>query len=381
VKNSKKQKTWGIGDIRVRAIRGPHPDGRWYFRAERYEGTTTFPVWSGWATREEAERVLAKMILVGKDKGPSESRRGEEVSTVTDVLELWLGSVLARPLVKKTTVAATKASLRHLNRHLGTIPVDRLDLVTLDRYVEARFRESADKTTAGGTIDLELTKLRTAWTWARRRMYVPDRILEIPRVEIVGKPKYTPTSDEWSAILERLARLPWVHRLLLIQGCTGARLHEVVRMTWADVDLDTCTLRVPAGTKTGDRPVAIHESLRDYLAAVPESERVGRLIGDVTERTAMSRIYVYLQEACEAVGIPRIGTHALRRMVVDQYYRGGADVGTVAAQLGQSPETALKYYRRATHADRARAVALAGLEVPGAKPMGKLIVMPNRRTG
>ena len=95
----------------------------------------------------------------------------------------------------------------------------------------------------------------------------------------------------------------------------------------------------------------------------------------------MSRVYVYLREACEAVGIPRIGTHALRRMVVDQYYRGGADIGTVAAQLGQSPETALKYYRKATHADRARAVALAGLEVPGAKPMGKVIVMPNRKTG
>ena len=37
---------------------------------------------------------------------------------------------------------------------------------------------------------------------------------------------------------------------------------------------------------------------------------------------------------------------------------------TVAAQLGQSPETALKYLRRATSSDRARAVVLSGLGVP-----------------
>ncbi len=78
----------------------------------------------------------------------------------------------------------------------------------------------------------------------------------------------------------------------------------------------------------------------------------------------MTRTHTYLKEACEKIGIPRIGTHALRRMVVDEYYRGGADIGTVADQLGQSPETALKYDRRSTRPDRARAVALAGLGVP-----------------
>ena len=138
-------------------------------------------------------------------------------------------------------------------------------------------------------------------------------------------------------------------------------------------------IRVPADSKTGFRPVTIPESLRDFLATIPEERRVGRLLGEVTEKTIMTRIYVYLKEACSAVGIPRIGTHAFRRMVVDQYYLGGADVGTVAAQLGQSPETALKYYRNATSADRARAVTLAGLGVPKGVTETNLIYLPRRR--
>ena len=48
-------------------------------------------------------------------------------------------------------------------------------------------------------------------------------------------------------------------------------------------------------------------------------------------------------------------------MVIDQYYENGVDVGTVAAQLGQSPKIALKYYRQATRTNKQRAVLQAGI--------------------
>ncbi len=373
----KKPKPWGLGKIRVRAVRGPRQDGRWYFRAERYEGETGVPVWTAWATLDEATQKVACLVAAGEDlearENPGESRT---VRTIRDVLELWLGAVESRPLAKATTISIARASLRHLNKHLGSLPVDRLDLIVLDRYVEKRFHEAPNPRTAGGTIDLELTKLQAAWTWARRRKLVPDHPIELPTIEIIGRDKYTPTPEQWSSILNQLRRLPWVYRLLLIQGCTGARVHEVARLTWDDIELTTCVIRVPADSKTGFRPVTIPESLRDFLAAIPEDRRVGRLLGEVTEKTIMTRIYVYLKEACSAVGIPRIGTHALRRMVVDQYYRGGADIGTVAAQLGQSPETALKFYRKATSTDRTRAVVLAGLGVPKGVTENYLIYLP-----
>ena len=48
-------------------------------------------------------------------------------------------------------------------------------------------------------------------------------------------------------------------------------------------------------------------------------------------------------------------------MVIDQYYEHGVDVGTVAAQLGQSPKIALQYYRQATRSNKERAVLQAGI--------------------
>jgi integrase len=73
---------------------------------------------------------------------------------------------------------------------------------------------------------------------------------------------------------------------------------------------------------------------------------------------------VQLREYCDTAGVRRFTVHGIRRMVIDQYYTAGVDVGTVAQQLGQSPEVALRYYRQSTPAQRRRAVALAGLLAP-----------------
>ena len=46
---------------------------------------------------------------------------------------------------------------------------------------------------------------------------------------------------------------------------------------------------------------------------------------------------------------PMGGKHIDRvdcRMVIDQLYEKGVDVGTVGKMVGQSPKIALKYYRR-----------------------------------
>ena len=72
----------------------------------------------------------------------------------------------------------------------------------------------------------------------------------------------------------------------------------------------------------------------------------------------------YLKTACKEVGVRYFTCHAVRRMVIDQYYENGVDVGTVAQQLGQSPQVALRYYRRATRMRQREAVLLAGIGEP-----------------
>jgi integrase len=82
----------------------------------------------------------------------------------------------------------------------------------------------------------------------------------------------------------------------------------------------------------------------------------------VTKGTIQSQLSQrYLKETCQRLGIRYFTPHAVRRMVIDQYYENGVDVGTVAAQLGQSPRIALKYYRQATRTNKQRAVLQAGI--------------------
>ena len=61
---------------------------------------------------------------------------------------------------------------------------------------------------------------------------------------------------------------------------------------------------------------------------------------------------------------PMGGKHIDRvdcRVVIDQLYEKGVDVGTVGKMVGQSPKIALKYYRQARHSDMERAARFAGL--------------------
>jgi len=264
------------------------------------------------------------------------------------------------------TLAIARICCRHLLGHLGVVQLDKLDFSTLDDYQKARQAEAekSETTVAAGTINLELNKMRAAWSWGRDRNYVPDRRLKLPKVQGYGRRKYTPTRKEWTALLGWAERIPWFHRLLLIQGCTGARIHEVAQLQWSDVDLEGCIIRIPENTKGGSRPVFIDPSLSKHLAETPERERRGAILTNVAERTVMTGTYQHLKRACEELCIPRFGTHALRRMVVDAYYRNGAEIKSVAEQLGQSPETAIRYYRKATSKDKRKAVEKAGLGVP-----------------
>ena len=68
-----------------------------------------------------------------------------------------------------------------------------------------------------------------------------------------------------------------------------------------------------------------------------------------------------LESACKAAQVPYFTPHGLRRMVIDQLYTSGVDVGTVAAMLGQSPQVALRYYRQARRSDKETAARIAGL--------------------
>lgn len=55
-----KPEPFGVDGLRVRVFRGQREDGRWYWRADRYENSKKRCVWAGWAHQEEVPELIAR---------------------------------------------------------------------------------------------------------------------------------------------------------------------------------------------------------------------------------------------------------------------------------------------------------------------------------
>jgi len=198
-----------------------------------------------------------------------------------------------------------------------------------------------------------------------RRGLVENR--RLPKPHIQHKPvrdKYTPSREEFWQVVDALDR--WPALALIILGSTGGRIGEIANMRWEEMDLDRNEMLLDG--KNGPRPVVIPAQMAEKLNELMPESGVGRVF-EVTVGTMRSQLSQhYLKRTCREQGVRYFTPHAVRRMVIDQYYEHGVDVGTVAAQLGQSPKVALKYYRQATRSNESRAVAVAGIgERPAAE--------------
>jgi integrase len=351
-KKTRKPKT-SVGPIRIRAVRGPRDDGAWYWRAVKYEGGKENTVLTMWGSQTQVERVVAAHLAAGTEDEPK-ARQADRVDSVKDLLEVWVASQDARHDISNRTQAIYRLSGRHLITLMGSVILRRLDTAPMETYRDTRIRGGA----ATRTVELDLEILRRAWNWAMRRGLVENR--KLSKVKIEHKPvrdKYTPSREEFWRVVDALDR--WPALALIILGSTGGRIGEIAAMKWEEMDLDRCQVLLDG--KNGPRPVSIPSGMVEEFKKLMPTSGTGRVF-EVTEGTMRSQLsQQYLKNVCPRIGVRYFTPHAVRRMVLDQYYDNGVDVGTVAAQLGQSPGVALKYYRQATRTNKQRAVAVAGI--------------------
>lgn len=360
----KRPKAFGIGDVRARAIRGPK-EGRWYWRAEIHaEGGRT--VWTGWASRKEAQEIVARMVADGieppKPAGKDELHP-DDVRTVGDLLDVWLGMQGDRADIRETSLRVYRASVARILPIAGHMPIGRFGVRQMELIRDTMLRQGC----APRTVLLDLQRMRTAWLWGQEMTICPADMLRMPGVRQEKKEKRTPTAGEVARVLEHVT-IPWRRVGLELMWGTGIRIGELASLTWADVDLTMGELHV-AG-KTGPRMVPLDEPTVRVLRAWREVSRgEGQLLG-VEYNTGRVCIREAIDEACEAAGVRRFTSHGLRRAVADRLQRAGVDVATAAKLLGHSPQVMLTYYRQATESDLRDAVRRAEL---GHLPAGDVV--------
>lgn len=356
-----------LGAVGVYVVRGPREDRRWYWQASCTVAGKRKTIWSGWATKGEAERAACKArAALPTDLTTVEAQAKQEANaglTVAALLERWIEDCQGRPYIAWRTLKTYNDAATNLTRLIGGYGVVEISILETQGYINARHKEGLRVRTAWA----EMSIFRTAWRWGRAAK-LHDEPLHLPaqssiKLEKVRAPR--PTREEawatWDAL--RAQEAPqWMIRAYLLGIVTGARTGEIHAARVGDIDLDAGEVRIGRDldederTKTGSRiayldPAAI-ETLRPHIEGREPDER---FIGDRAQST-ICHAHRYIRAACRAADVPEHALYGLRRSATDAFYDAGAKPEEEAAAMGHSIEVAQRNYRR-IRAEQARAAA------------------------
>ncbi len=126
------------------------------------------------------------------------------------------------------------------------------------------------------------------------------------------------------------------HLIIILAVLTGARITELTRMKWDDVDLDNGCIRV-VGKGEKYREIIIAKRLEDEL----ERSRNGTpyiIKNMVSSDTPLApdTAYYIIKKIAKRAGIPALSPHDLRRLYAGEFLRLGKDPACLQEQLGHS---------------------------------------------
>tara|TARA_R100000458_G_C8278499_1_gene254793 strand:- start:9490 stop:10818 length:1329 start_codon:yes stop_codon:yes gene_type:complete len=405
-----------MGDICIRETRGPNNNGLFYWRAEWYlkgELGKQSVKSLGWLTRQRAIEAGSELLRSGAHlRRPSvldHYEASETLVTVEDLMQTWMAYQSKRP--------RRECSENHLNamkyatkRILGSPekPALRNKPIKMltDHNQMASWTWSYDGPRRSvNTLHQDYKTLRAAFRWASDNRYIDLGVNQFCRLQLPALPSpdkedyinnhHTPTNNECEEVYRYLkaqtlrenAR-PQISpsasaAVFLTLWSTGARVSEVVGLTWGDIDLRDLDERGTRGTR---RTILFKKTKTKVVRRVLMSVRLQKELSDLRSQMdprqlrddapiflsssesskAVSRRAVHnkIQRACKELGIETFSAHGLRRLAADTMCRRGAKAESAAKILGHSVEMMMKIYRTISVQELDEAMELANLGMP-----------------
>lgn len=350
-------------------------EGKWRVRAtaggKRISATIE-------GTKDEATDALHRMLAAAID-----SRHVRAKGSVSDLLDRWMA---VAQIADTTRTDWASVIAKHIEPHIGHRKAYRLTGADLDAYYAKLIKAgvSAERVRRVHSI------LRVAFTQAvkwREVAHNPTANATPPKQKR-RRPKTASAKDiskliaaaEKDDAKTRDGRHAWFGGLavwLLVAADTGARLAEVCRLRWVDVDLDGGSVRIISTKTDTERRVAIGPDTVDALKRWRKTCRetwlsVGAgwsddawVFGDpLTGRSwAPSTVSHRLMRLRRSVGLEGVRIGHLRHHVATELLAAGMDPKAVAGRLGHAkPSTTLDIYAAWVPArDQEAAAVLAAL--------------------
>ena len=349
--------------------RGQRANGRSYWRAWTQHNGTTISRYR-WGTAAEIRRWLQMLPVTTVKTKPAQAYT--QIRSVGEMVQAWLAWVKLHRASR--THANRRSQAKRLKAHpLWNVPVGQLAVTHLETYAWARHNDGI----AWSTIQQELAAVSGAHTWAQRRGHLTPRTLympELPRDETPRRPARTPTPGEVAAVVEWLEQqdTTWPAPALRLMWAFGCRPSALLELEWSAVDLvqRTATLRGKGKRRTVPIPVAAFEVLVQLQATPPRVDpRAGprvpaRVLGLAVTSSALG---YHVDQACEALELPRFPLRGLRRAMDDRLMRQRVDAGVLKGVQGHSATVAVEHYRTPTLEEMAKAMG------DGRLPRGEVV--------
>jgi len=189
----------------------------------------------------------------------------------------------------------------------------------------------------------------------------------------VEAPRYRPERKEvWSVEQLRIflsgARNHKLFPLWLTAVCTGARLGELLALTWADIAADLGAIRInKSAQRIGGEWVVLEPKTASGNRVIPIPQAVVDAVREIASTLAKhtERVFPYspeyvaeeLRKECERLGLPKMTMHRLRHLHGSLLLAEGLPVPEVSQRLGHSsPAITMAIYAHALRQDRAAEV-------------------------
>lgn len=298
--------------------------------------------WTPATARKEALRLLSE-IATGVDPTVERKKR-RSTPTVAEAAKTFLED--HSPKLKEMTA---KEYQRHLRDYI--IPVlGKYKVNELDKSLVSRAHNSwkAKPRTANHALSI----LSKFISWMEDQELRPENTNPCRGIK-----KYPERRIERYLSLEEFKRLGEVLHEVEATGSeniyvisairllmfTGARLSEILTLTWAEVNLDKGILFLKK-SKTGQKPIFLNEPAKEVLASIPRLEKNMYVIVGHKPSTHLVNLQKPWRRIRKQAGLDDVRLHDLRHSFASLAAVHGASLPLIGGLLGHSqPQTTARY--------------------------------------
>ncbi len=220
-------------------------------------------------SRQQAEALLRKRLSEAED-GHAQLDKKLRYEDVRSSLLLEYSNKQNKSLRSQKNGEVSIGGLKHLDRFFQGVLVSRIDTDLIQKFVQQRIAEGAERP----TVNRALALLRRMFYLAKEHgkvqniPYFPMQKENAPRQGFVDH-------DEFRSLLEALPIR--FHPLVIFLYFCGIRVGEATQITWTQVDLSRHQIRLEAeqAKNAEARILPLPAELVDHLRAIPVESRSG----------------------------------------------------------------------------------------------------------